>query len=460
MLTLRREGRLDGEDVGATQLASALGSPTLVVLSACDAAVSTAAGAPLAAELAAGGIPIVVAMAGTIGDTACRIFARSVVAAVAQGLPLFTALAQGRAAVVDAVGPSADTVNWALPTVFTNGRLDPGFRLTDVATHAETREAVRRHGLNSDPLFAGRHEILADFDALLGGGDPSALVLFSEYDGKVGGTRTLRELAAAAVRAGHLPIRCGQFGAGDAPTSLEALAGHVVATMWKIADDEEVDRPTATLELCQATNPAELSRIPAGIDDERLARELRTDMVRLRDQVHTACPAVFDANKAPVLLLDDVHHFGTEHNRPESALRRLLSLIGPGGFGRGRSAIPVVLFGYLHRTVGPELRDFRARHLGERDKRFVEMRQLTDLKAGHLAFLSWLLNPAEVPGWPQQVATPVDGSRDWVTYYELAMFERDFYDPRLHEAYLRSGIGKFLVEHDDNSLLKTAGLAG
>jgi hypothetical protein len=40
------------------------------------------------------------------------------------------------------------------------------------------------------------------------------------------------------------------------------------------------------------------------------------------------------------------------------------------------------------------------------------------------------------------------------------MFERDFYDPRLHEAYLRSGIGKFLVEHDDNSLLKTAGLAG
>jgi CHAT domain len=460
MLTLRRDGRRDGEDVGAAQLASALGRPTLVVLSACDAAVSTAAGAPLAAELAAHGTPIVVAMAGTIGDTACRIFARSVVAAVAQGRPLFTALAQGRAAVVDAVGPSVDTVDWALPTVFTNGRLDPGFRLTDVATHAETREAVRRHGLNSDPLFAGRHEILAEFDALLGSGDPSALLLVSEYDGKVGGTRTLRELAAAAIRAGHLPILCGQFGAGDAPTSLGALAGHIVATMWKIAGDEEIARPTATLELCEVSNPAELGRDPTGVDDDRLARELRKDMVWLRDQVHEACPTVFDANRAPVLLLDDVHHFGTEYNRAESALRRLLSLIGPGGFGRGRSAIPVVLFGYLHRTVGPELRDFRTRHLGERDKRFVEMRQLTDLKAGHLAFLSWLLNPSEVPGWPQKIATPVDGSRQWIDSYELAMVNRDFYDPRMHEAYLRVGIGKFLVEHDDNSLLKTAGLAG
>jgi CHAT domain len=459
-LTLRREGSLDGEDVGAGQLASALGSATLVVLSACDAAVSTAAGAPLAAELAARGTPIVVAMAGTIGDTACRIFARSLVAAVAQGLPLLTALARGRGAVFDAVSPSAETIDWALPTVFTNGYLDPGFRLTDVATHAETREAVRRHGLNSDPLFAGRHEIMADFDALLGSGDPSALLLVSEYDGKVGGTRTLRELAAAAVRAGHLPIRCGQFGAGDAPTSLGALAGNIVTTMWRIADEEEIGRPTATLELCGVSNPVELNHDPDAIDDDRIAGALRKDMIWLRDEVHKACSSVFDASKAPVLLLDDVHHFGAEHNRPQSALRRLLSLIGPAGFGRGRSTIPVVLFGYLHRTVGPELRDFRTRHLGERDKRFVEMRQLTELKAGHLAFLTWLLNPSDVHGWPQTVATPIGGSRLWVDFYELAMFNRDFYDPRLHEAYLRRGIGKFLVEHDDNLLLKTAGLAG
>ena len=74
--------------------------PALIVVSACDSAgtASIAVGLPLGAELAALGAPVVIAMAGSISDTTCRIFTRSVVAAAARGKDLMTALATGRRA--------------------------------------------------------------------------------------------------------------------------------------------------------------------------------------------------------------------------------------------------------------------------------------------------------------------------------------------------------------------------
>src|SRR5262249_23176241 len=170
------DGVRAGEEHTAAELAQQLSSPeppTLVVVSACDSGLaSTEAGLPLGAELTAAGVPIVVAMAGAISDTACRVFTRSVVASVAQGIGFTTALATGRRAAFAYAKNTPVKVDWALPAVFTRAALDATFMLADPAAVGSVREVIEAHEHVALPLFAGRHELLDDLDALLRPGQP------------------------------------------------------------------------------------------------------------------------------------------------------------------------------------------------------------------------------------------------------------------------------------------------
>jgi hypothetical protein len=460
-----------------------------VVVSACDSGyASTEAGLPLGAELTAAGIPIVVAMAGEISDTACRVFTRSVVAAVARGIGFTTALATGRRAAFAYAQNTPVKVDWALPAVFTRAALDATFMLADPVAVGAVREVIEGHGHVAVPLFAGRHELLDDLDALLGSGQPGALLLHSSYPYKIGGTRALQELAAEAVRLGHLPIRVGPFTSADAPATLEALAYMIALQMVRVADLEGVDPPRRTLELAAAdpepaaaasSESAVAPRVPVAprvavpsLDDllvldrtalpprsdRSLVRALREDLFNLRDAVAAARPGVFDPAAAPLLLLDDIHRY-------VDGLARLLALLSARGLGDAPQTLPVAVFGKEHDGVGALLKDKREHGGRHGPLRFRELKPVERLEDGadRLAFLSWMLNPTcGVEDWPTMVLAPDVASPypdQWLDTFREALRERNFYDPAAHHSFARYGLRYgLLVTGDDDAVLQAFGM--
>lgn len=460
----------------AKELAPALGRPTLVVLSACDGAVAASdTGAPLAAELAARSkIPLVVAMAGSISDTACRVFTRALVAALVQGRPVVDALATGRRAAFARSGdgrPVLGSIDWALPAVFCRFPLDAELVLVDPDSLAAVRTFIGYHKHEGNPVFAGRHGLFDELDALLGPENPGALILHSSHPKRIGGTRALRELAAAAVRLGHLPVRIGPFrDAADAPTTLEQVAFRVAHQLVRIAEREKVPPPARTLRLLRGLDPdgagppstAELDDLLDGgelahLANRPLVREVRRDLWDLRDALVLARPGLFLADRSPLLLLDDAHLYGAE-------LPRLMALLEGSGFGDepGEAKLPVVLFGKASDSGEGELKKWSEKH--ESVRKFVELAHVTDLTNGgpHLAFLSWLLNPTDLDGWPNRTVAPrpaADATPAWVDVFGLHMKDKDFYDPAAHRDISAIGVKHgWFVEHDDNEIMRQIGM--
>jgi len=468
-LTLADDAGSGEEEHTAAELAQALRTPTLVVVSACDSGyASTEAGLPLGAELAAAGVPIVVAMAGEISDTACRVFTRSVVASVAQGIGFTTALATGRRAAFAYAQNTPVKVDWALPAVFTRAALDATFILADPVAVGAVREVIEGHGYVAAPLFAGRHELLDDLDALLGPGQPGALLLHSSYPYKIGGTRALQELAAEAVRLGHLPVRVGPFTSADAPATLEALVYMIALQMVRVADLEGVAPPRQTLQLAAQDPPAAAPSLDellvldrTGLPprpDRSLVRALRADLFGLRDAVAAARPGVFAASAAPLLLLDDVHLC-------LDGLARLLALLSARGLGDAPQTLPVVVFGKEHNGAGALLKDERERGGRHGPLRFRELKPVERLEGGadRLAFLSWMLNPTcGVEDWPTMVLAPDAASPfpdQWLDTFREALRERNFYDPAAHHSFARYGLKYgLLVTGDDDAVLQAFGM--
>ena len=455
---LLREPQADesesGEEHTAAALADAMGvtlgcmasgrsGPTLVVVSACDGGVaSTGVGLPLGAELAASGVPIVIAMAGAISDTACRVFTRSVVASVARGKDFTEALATGRFAAFAYAKNTPQYVDWALPAIFLRAELPEAFKLADPQAMEAVRNFIRVHDHIDNPLFAGRHELLDDLDALLGQGNPGVLVLHSTYPRRVGGTRALRELAAEAIRKGHLPVRIGSFlSTDDAPTTFPALARAIAGQIVQIAKGEEqLTPPRRTLLLLTGYDPdapasapgadglLELPTAQPAPSAGRLVDTLRNDLFALQAAMAARHPGVFRDDAAPVLLLDDVHLY-------TDGLARLCEYLKPTGLGVGPKKLPVVLFVKEHETAaGQEMLAYREGHQGQGPLEFRELQHLTDLPGGayQLALLSWLLNPPDVKGWPKRPVLAPKGNVEpgmWLDAFKNYMRDRNFYDP-------------------------------
>ena len=182
---------------------------------------------PFAAGLVAGGVPVVIAMAGDISDTACRVFTRALTQAIGHGVPSADAVIRGRGAAFHA-RPDLDSADWALPAVFLAERLPADIRLVDTAAIKAMRQRIFDLNLGWDPVFCGRGEFIDAMDRLLDGSDPlNVLVAYTQDPAKsYGGLRLLQELAARAVRAGCFPVLLGPYDqdpppgrAGSPPTS-------------------------------------------------------------------------------------------------------------------------------------------------------------------------------------------------------------------------------------------------
>jgi hypothetical protein len=224
-----------GEVLGAFREAGHV--PRVVVLSACQtasappgssgqaAAPADAINAlPFAAQLVAEGVPVVVAMAGDIADTACRVFTRALTAAIEQGSPLVRAVIRGRRAAFYE-RPDPESIDWAMPVLFLAEGIPSETCLVDTTATAAAKKRSHALDLAYEPVFCGRGEFIEAFDRLLDDSDLLNVLVAHTADPKqsYGGMRLLRELGARAVRSGRMPVLLGPYDKSP-PTDRNGLA--------------------------------------------------------------------------------------------------------------------------------------------------------------------------------------------------------------------------------------------
>ena len=341
-LGLHGESAKDDGFVTAQQFLGAIRdgdrTPGIVILSACKTAASQADASthvnamPFAAQLVAGGIPVVVAMAGDIQDTACRVFTRALTSAIGNGVPLGKAVVSGRrAAFYNRVYDSAD---WIMPTVFVAEDDLINIRLFNTRKAEAARTLIQNLGLShvqDKSVFCGREEFFPAMDRLLDGDFDVPHALVASTPGKdkhYGGTRLLRELGARAVRSGVLPILLGPYDL-DPPTSLASLAEKLSIAIGDTRGALGVGKATGRLDY-----------IRDGVRPQDLADAIRADL----DQVVQALDPDDPVRTRPaglpqvVLLCHRVDKW-------QAAFGGLLDMLGPRGLRGSGRRIPVVMTG-------------------------------------------------------------------------------------------------------------------
>ncbi len=227
--------------------------PQVAVLNACHSAGADddnflrdgQMAAPLAIELSRRGIPIVVGMAGEVADHACRLFTRRFYEALLTGGDAALAVAEGRRAGIILHGNEdpKSSVDWALPTLFISSRLASAqFKLRPHPYAARLESIAAKYVRPQDyPAFCGRLSVFKSYNLLMAdhttqritSTEQSEVQVLSLAVGKPDGaerygrTWLLHELAAQAVRDGHVPILVGkkqsQGERGDWPNTLKDL---------------------------------------------------------------------------------------------------------------------------------------------------------------------------------------------------------------------------------------------
>lgn len=389
--------------------------PAVVVLSACQTGSAASPDAlPFAADLVGGGVPVVVAMAGDISDTACRVFARALTHAISHGTPIAKAVAIGRrAAFYKAPGPA--NTDWVLPVVFLAENLPPEESLVDTTSTENARKRCRLLDLDWEPVFCGRGEFLTAMDRLLDAEDPlNVLVAYTEDATRsYGGMRLLRELSARAVREGWLPVLLGPF--DEAPP----------VTRQDFADElrDRLDDMRAYLGL-----PRREDRLAAAAASgpKALAQAIRDTFTELVADLPEDDPVRADPRPRVVLLCHRVDQWADV----------LPELFGPGpkmlglhGLGAGEYPVPVVLTGADVSGLKQARTDWGS---GARWAKFAPLgrfRMDDDNPEDILAYLWWLLNPEEGPVYAPKRDADRDELRDLlryamreVIYQETALF--------------------------------------
>ena len=353
------------------ELLSAAGDlPPIVVLSACQSGGGDGSGrsgparmlgahetAPLAAELTAEGIPVVVGMAGRVSDLACRLFTRRFGAALVQGEPLVAAVAQARRAAFAEGVPPHKTPDWALPAVFLATNVPavytpvPRMEEHDPEDYATT--VIKEMGLEEAPVFCGRESFFQRYDALL---EPDAefavlaVVAQSPLPG-YGRSRLLKELAGQALRDGNVPLLLSPD-RQPRPTTVQALAHTLDKEILDARRHLGLEPRTGQLRLLDRQRAGEppdpgLNRYIEYLLDpgpvvtaDSIAEAIRADLVALARDARDANAHVRQGGGRVVVLFDDVDAY------PVNIIELLFNsrrLLGHYGLGAERERIPVVL---------------------------------------------------------------------------------------------------------------------
>ena len=465
------------------------GLPTAVVLSACDTGqvggapvAGSVADAPFAVSLVASGVPVVVAMAGEVADTACRIFTRALTAAISSGASLGRAVTEGRRAafsrlVAGQPHPGPTTVDWALPSLFLAENVPEGFTLVDAPHLKMIRELATKLDLVRPPIFYGRGEFFADLEQLL---EPEGLsVLIAANDlgiPGVGGSRLLSELALTALRAGHLPCLIPALQPGDRPRSLRALLVRIEQQLRELRNQLKLPGggSSAVLHRLVPGQPAgaTLTELLAAERADRLAQEatgqpvpepdrllvaedLRADVQALVTEAAAARPTLFGPHTQVLLLFDDVHGWGDGVDVLVEGGDRMLT---PSGFGAGATKLPVVLYASVTLENGEPVKRF-AQEKGKSG--WCRAHPLARFDDGEdtLAYQWWLLNPQADPSLQERVfaARRLAGD-DWYGFARSTMTGRPIYDCIPLYAFAKAAEGmQWFTSDDDTAILQGFG---
>lgn len=390
-------------------------TPRMVVLSACQTgSTGDVSSLPFAAELVAGGVPVVVAMAGDISDTACRVFARALTRAISDGTPIAEAVTIGRRAAFHR-RPGPANGDWLLPAVFLAENLPVGASLVNTTAIKHARHRCHVLDLVWEPVFCGRGEFIMLLDRLLDPEDDlNVLVAYTDDAAKrYGGLRLLRELSARAVREGWLPVLLGPFD-GEPPGTREAFADELRDRLDDMRGHLGLSPRPDRLLSAAASGPKILAQAIRETFEEFVADLPEDDPVREgpRPRVVLLCHRVDQWEK----VLPELFGPGRK-------------MLGPRGLGAGDYPVPVILTG----SDTSELRMARLeRYNGASWVKFAPLGRLRtddDNPEDVLAYLWWLLNPQEGPVYaPKRDADRVElrdllrhTMRD-VIYQERALF--------------------------------------
>jgi hypothetical protein len=396
--------------------------PSVVVLSACYSGtsdddlipreiVTEQHTGPLAAQIVARGIPIVVGMAGRIADSACRLFTRRFSEALVAGEPIVLAVEEGRRAAFSEGDPPDTSADWAFPTLFLAEAIPPDIHSSPPAPGVQLVEAwLDGYDVRAiSPVFCGRFELLEAFATVLADPAHRVLAVYTENDSdqiKFGKTRLLNELTVRALGAGHVPVVLSFTRDQDPPRNLRALLQEIGSAILSVRDILEIASPSAEEQiplLIDRKKPlglvAEDPRLVVGIkrriesDQARSPDVLSPQVVRLAVEhdlgllladARVAHPTILRASSRAVLLLDDVDDYG-------DALDPLLrTVIGNSGLGSPSEPLPVVLtflYGGLQKDALKEVY--------ERKKGAWMVHALNEFSDGEdlLAYERLLMNP-------------------------------------------------------------------
>lgn len=387
---------------------------TIVVLSACQTGGapgaerltdSNAAGS-MAEALVAGGIPIVLGMAGSVADLTSRLFARTFAQAIIEGKPLVAATADARSAAFADPGDPVSSVDWALPTIFVSSSVPTGFRPLDLdSAQARWRRIegwTRAYDEGASPVFCGRENYLAMFQGLFG---PNArkrglAVYTASAQSRMGRSRLLRELAAHAVRDGHLPLLLAKR--QEPIRTVDELGRAFLDELSRmrvevLGIDESV---TSQLRMLNTGRFADLDpEVTADMHDEvvtvrAVGRALRLDLTELHREAKSECEYFESPDSRLVVLLDDIDLFG------EMAREVLERMFGPYGLGTSKDPIPVVLSWTHGRAGDPWLRELAP---GSQSLPWLEISELNPFSEDGedmIAYKTVLLNPFQPASRP------------------------------------------------------------
>lgn len=294
--------------------------PPIVVLSACDAAGKVVAGsriaAPLAAELVHGGIPVVVAMAGTVSDRACRVFTRYFGRALAAGESLVVATAQARERAFAETTAGAD---WALPTVFFSAAVDTNaIRRSDDPAARDLDTLTDNARWSQIPVFCARENFLQAFWAMLGdeqptgwevqlGTRPSVLAVCARVgQSGVGKTRLLEELARQALLSGHLPLVIGANDENPPPGDVRGLAKGLAREMQRFGGKILKTDISLGAELDKVGRRDPTKALGEDGEVDVLRDRLEQDSAELRRAAMDRYPALFTEASRIVVLIDEL----------------------------------------------------------------------------------------------------------------------------------------------------------
>jgi hypothetical protein len=435
---LRDDGRRFGDQL--VELLRAAGElPPIVVLSACHSGggedneqggrarmLGAHETAPLAAELAMSGIPVVIGMAGRVSDLACRLFTRRFGAAIVQGEPLVAAVAQARRAAFAEGVPPHKTPDWALPAVFLATNVPPSYtpvsrvQVQDPEDYATT--VIKKMSLEEAPVFCGREEFFQRCDALLERGAEFAalaVVAQSPLPG-YGRSRLLKELAAQALRDGNVPLLLSPD-RGHSPATVRDLAEDMDAEILALRRLLGLKLGTGQLRLLRhyrvdKPDPHRDDYIQTLLDgeplvtDEAFAEAIKLDLVALARDARDGNAHVRNEKGRVLVLVDDVDAY------PVGIIELLFNgrrLIGHYGLGTADEWVPVVIAFSLPGKADHVLRpiwDDRAQ------RPFIEFRTLEPFRSDGedmLAYERVLLHP-----FNKELYAPVS-ERPWALNSEV-----------------------------------------